>query len=398
MTKKDFENYREPTAICSSCGHIIDVCFIYYRNLRHDGTLSRCPVCDWKHRNGWVPGVDGFSSEQVEYALEFVILQKSTFVNDLATELNIELIDALKLIRSLKIGNKSFRVKCTCDFCGKEIEKPSNVYNSNVHNYCSKECYWKHKPLTVQRGKDSPFYNRIYTQCTNCRKDMMIEPFRNVTTNGFGDNHNFCSNMCYWEYRGKYYSGDRSPRFGVKFTPERKERFREIMVQNSRSGKRFDSKIQLLVNDVLDKNDISYKREHIIKYFAIDNFLDEYNLIIEVMGDYWHSSPLKYNEHKYGINEMQRRSLHHDKLKHSYIKSHLGIEILYLWEKDIEKNIELCEQLIFEYIKNNGILPNYHSFNYHVESGSLMLNDTAIVPYQEQDISAYRHLFKEKVG
>ena len=398
MTKEDFEKYTKTTAICSCCGRVIDIRIVSYSKLRADGTLSRCPVCDWKYRNGDIAVAEGYTLEQSEYALEFLMLQKSIYVNDLAKSLELPLHSALELIRSLKVGNKSFRIKCNCSFCGKEVVKPANIYESNAHIYCSRECYWKHKPETLPHGEASPFYNRVQTTCTNCGKDIAIAPFRNNKTNSFGDNHNFCSHECYWKFRSLYYNGERSPQFGVKFTPERMERHRRIMVQNSRSGSRFDSAAQLLVNGILDKNNISYKREYIIEYFAIDNYLADHGLIIEVNGDYWHSSPLRYNDHKYGINEIQRRTLHHDKLKHSYIKNHLGVEILYLWEKDVHDRADVCEQLILEYVKSGGQLKNYHSFNYHLDRDILTLNCEIITPYQEQDIESYRHLFKDKAG
>ena len=53
-----------------------------------------------------------------------------------------------------------------------------------------------------------------------------------------------------------------------------------------------------------------------------------------------------------------------DKRKHSYIKNNYNIEVLYLWETDVNENIELCKKLIELYIRNNGKLKNYHSFNY----------------------------------
>ena len=64
------------------------------------------------------------------------------------------------------------------------------------------------------------------------------------------------------------------------------------------------------------------------------------------MGNYWHVHPLRYNENKYLINEKQFGWIKKDKSKHTYIKNHTGIEILYLWETDIIKNPELWEQLI----------------------------------------------------
>ena len=56
---------------------------------------------------------------------------------------------------------------------------------------------------------------------------------------------------------------------------------------------------------------------------------------------------------------------------------------LYLWEKDINENIDLCWLLIQKYIANNGILDNYHSFNYHLDQNILILNDILVIPFQE---------------
>ena len=71
---------------------------------------------------------------------------------------------------------------------------------------------------------------------------------------------------------------------------------------------------------------------------------------------------------------------------------------LYLWEYDIENNIDMCEQLIQKYIKQKGILENYHSFNWQLVNGSLILKDSLIKPYQDMKTDEYRHILKKKVG
>lgn len=114
----------------------------------------------------------------------------------------------------------------------------------------------------------------------------------------------------------------------------------------------------------------------------MDNYLTDYNLAIEVMGDYWHCSPLKYT--KDNISDMHKKRIRMDKAKHTYILRYFDIEILYLWESDILSNPKLCEGLINEYINKNGVLENYHSFNYHIENGHLSLNDQLIIPYQSK--------------
>lgn len=57
-----------------------------------------------------------------------------------------------------------------------------------------------------------------------------------------------------------------------------------------------------------------------------------------------------------------------------------------MWEKDINENIDLCWLLIQKYIENNGVLDNYHSFNYHLDQNILILNDILLTPFQEENL------------
>lgn len=398
MTKEQFEKYNKNTAYCECCRRTINIKNISYKNLRLDGTTKRCNLCDWIFRHKGLPSVDGFTEKQVKYALEFILFEKSLYINDLAYELCLTIDESIKLVNGIKVGGKKYMLKLNCKYCNNEIEKPISVYLKNRNIYCSSECYWNHKKEITPHGVNNPSYKRIATTCTNCGKNIDVTPYDYEKTNKFGDNHNFCSQQCYWEYRGKYYIGEKSSVANIEYTLDRIEKMKEIAFRNSRSSKRFDSNIQLMINNVLNDNCILYKREHIVKYYAIDNYLVEYGLFIEVMGDYWHSSPLKYNETKYMINSIQKKTLQHDKQKHTYIKNHLGKEILYLWEYDIKNNIDLCEKLILLYINNNGILENYHSFNYCIKNDNLELNDSIIKPYQDMDAKMYYHLIKGKVG
>ena len=169
---------------------------------------------------------------------------------------------------------------------------------------------------------------------------------------------------------------------------------KERVLKTLKKSNRLDTKIQIKINSILDKNNINYEREFSIKYYSVDNFLKEYNLIIEVMGDYWHSSPLRYGKNKYLINEIQYKTIRHDKQKHTYILNHLNVEILYLWEKDIEKYPQKCEALILEYIRNKGNLPDYNSFNYSFHDNKLKLNSQIITPYLKQPVEEIRKYLK----
>lgn len=140
------------------------------------------------------------------------------------------------------------------------------------------------------------------------------------------------------------------------------------------------TKPQVIINKLLDNLQIKYVNEQPFVYYSIDNYLPDYNLAIEVMGDYWHSSPLKYADK---INDKQKHIISRDKAKHSFIANQYGIEILYLWESDIIKNENVCSYLIQKYIAQNGVLDNYHSFNYFIEDDQLQLRNELIVPKQQ---------------
>ena len=397
MTKEEFEQYNG-TLHCKACGNDVPKMHIECKRVYKNGDISRCNVCEWIKRHNGIPVINGFTNNEVKMALYFFIYEQSKYINDLASIINRSIDDAIALYRVLNIKGKKCLVQSHCECCGIEIENYPNVYIKTKHLYCSEECYWEDKPYKIERGENSKFYNRIDTKCTNCQKEIKVIPYNFNLENSYGDKNNFCCQECYWEYRSKYYVGEKSVSHNRIFTEEQREKARLNILKNCRNSKRFDSGIQLKINDILDDNRIAYEREYIIKYYAVDNYLTDYNLIIEVMGDYWHGSPLKYNEDDYYLNEMQQKTIVKDKQKRSYILNHNNVQILYLWEKDINERPKLCEQLIKYYIKNKGIIENYHSFNWNLREDGLFLCNELIIPYQEIPTEKYKHIIKKKVG
>ena len=120
----------------------------------------------------------------------------------------------------------------------KNFNNEIKEYKSKKNHYCSYSCYWKHKPEIIPKGENNPCYSRINTTCTNCGKDIKVTPYQNNIKNSYGDNHNFCSQNCYWEYRSKYYVSNKSVSANTIFTPERLEKMRLIFLKNCRSSKK----------------------------------------------------------------------------------------------------------------------------------------------------------------
>lgn len=402
MTKENYEKYDKTKDIyCECCKQNKPTSSYSYRNIKtHGRTANRCKTCDWfyRHHNGKIPKIQGYSDSDIVKVVSFMLENEDIYINSLSDDLNISIEETIKLIYDLNLKNVPARVRSLCECCGKEISDFLSTYLITKNPYCSLECYWKDKPNKMEHGENSQFYNRIETTCTNCGKKIKIIPSDYNKTNRFGDNHNFCSHECYSEYRSKYYINEKASMYEYKFSEEQKEQNRIRMINSLYKSDRLETGIQKTVDNLLQENNIKYEREKVYDYYAVDNYLPECNGIIEVMGDYWHTSPLRYNENKYLINELQQKQLHRDKIKYSYITNHYSIPILYLWETDINQNPNLCIALIKYYIKNNCNLPNYHSFNWKIENNNLSLKNDLIIPYQNIPVDEYRHLIKKKVG
>lgn len=144
------------------------------------------------------------------------------------------------------------------------------------------------------------------------------------------------------------------------------------------NNKKEPTKPESIIIDLLNEYNIRYKFQEFKKYYWIDFYLPENNLIIEVQGDYFHCNPLL--DLNYKILD-KNKIIAKDIRKHSYFRNK-GVEILYLWESDIIKSLDKCGELIKKYINNNGKLDNYHSFNYSLIDNQLVkISDEVAIGY-----------------
>ena len=249
-----------------------------------------------------------------------------------------------------------------CEICGKPMELPKK----STQRFCSYECQSEWQRGNV--GFKNPKFEGGKVKCTWCGKPLIVGKYKLLNL----DNH-FCNDDC----RRQWYSNVWSQ--SDEWKDESRKRATRILNESKRDT---NTKPQVIVNDILKNLGINYRNEEPFVYYSMDNYLYDYDLAIEVMGDFWHCSPIVYNE---PIHEIQRRRIGKDKAKKSYIKKYHNINILYLWEKDIYNNRQLCEQLILKYIETNGVLDNYNSFNYKItENGVLELKDDIILPFYER--------------
>lgn len=245
-----------------------------------------------------------------------------------------------------------------CEICG----KPFEIAKKKPQRFCSTAC--QHEWQKTQIGCLNKRYTRQKIKCDYCGMDFFEKNYKTLSSQ-----YHFCSIVC----RQKWFATVYSQRDEVK------QASRERALNMMSSGKfQLMSKPQQIVNKLIESLNLKYENEYVIGAWAFDNYLLDSNLLIEVMGDFWHASPIKYNYDN--ISARQKERIAKDGAKNNYVSS-LGMKILYLWEKDIMNTPELCKKLLIEYVKNNGELDDYNSFNYCLHNEELVLNDIIIYPH-----------------
>lgn len=400
-----------------------------------------CNVCSVKSKRTLIYN-NIFTEDVVNIIFDSLLNEKISSLNELSSLIDIELDLLIPFIKSLNIGAKPIKLEFVCPVCETTVYRIISQMEDTENHYCSKECYDKDQSMeilmsckwcgkefykTPRKGQENYFCSNdcctkylaiqrikplIKMICENCGKPYYVEEAQSKR-------RRFCSNKCV----GEYFSGENSPLYKERLlincdwcghpfeelesdynlsknhfcskecsqeyhvkvfsqTDEWKEFMRKEMVNRLSEGvfSHTNTTPQLIINNLLDSMDIKYENEYNCKHYSIDNYLIDYNLMIEIMGTFWHCDSRKYDTINY-LNQV--KTIRNDKSKKTYICNNHNINILYLWEYDINSNLELCKKLILKYINNKGVLDNYHSFNYKINNNNLYFLDQLIKPYMD---------------
>lgn len=314
-------------------------------------------------------------------------------------------------IKHLSKGSKSI-VNAKCDWCGIIFERTMHQLNrkNQSHHFCNNKCQHDFR-------SDEAYKNKPVKNCEQCEKEYKVDKY-------YLESSRFCSAKCLAEWQSIAFKGEGSSvyveRVEVKCewcnksiyrTPNRvsklkynfcdteckntwhsevyvkTEEFRELMsnvaLNNLAQGKyKFtDTQPHRAIKELLDDLRINYKCEYVIGKFSFDLYLTNYNLLIEVNGGYWHCDPRLYKEVNY-IQQLNR--IIQDKKKRTFVRNSYKSKILYLWELDINTDIDVCKELIMRFIEGKGKLKDYNSFNYFLdENDSLRLEKSIIKSYMD---------------
>lgn len=99
------------------------------------------------------------------------------------------------------------------------------------------------------------------------------------------------------------------------------------------NGKVKDTKPELLVKLLLEKNLFKFEHPYQVDKKVFDFYIPEKNLLIETDGVYWHGKNLTYDK----MNSMQRKHKINDNAKNELAKLH-KYKLLRIWEDEIDEN------------------------------------------------------------
>jgi len=108
---------------------------------------------------------------------------------------------------------------------------------------------------------------------------------------------------------------------------------------------RYDSSLELLISDILDINNIKYKRQYWVNKTSYDIKIGK--ILLEINGDFWHCNPIKYNEsyiHPY-IKKAASDIWLKDYNKKLNAEKY-GYKVIYIWEDEIRKTKDLSKLVL----------------------------------------------------
>lgn len=233
-----------------------------------------------------------------------------------------------------RCDNENIRKKhdiINCIICDKPIKRKDIVYSTCGNNKCLdeyrkrinnniKKTHW-----TLSEDKERITNNRIKSRKENDIKyDRNYIPWNKGKTN--------------------------------IYSKETIEKIRNATIKQMKEGRIKKTSIEKKIENFLLNNDIKYKYSFIYERRQYDFLLLDYNIIIEVNGDYWHANPKFWDVNNDSLNKKQLYETQKMKIKDDIIKKRIidnsKYELLIIWEDDINNNFNYIENTILEKINN----------------------------------------------
>ena len=215
-----------------------------------------------------------------------------------------------------------------CEICNVSVEVVDSKLKKQKYFTCSRKCYSEHRKIKYNKDNIYNYQNKI-ANCKTCNLELK-------TSNWYINNKNnlFCSKECYWQHR--------------------KDDYLNSYYQPSIHKNRKETNPEKMVRLFLEKNNIIFEQEKPMNRYFLDFYLPEYNIAIEVYGDYWHANPEIYGNDKKEINNNQLKTINKDIKRNELLMKNLE-SIIILWESDINRDLEslMNETLLNKIVNKN---------------------------------------------
>lgn len=116
-----------------------------------------------------------------------------------------------------------------------------------------------------------------------------------------------------------------------------------------KQGKVKRSKLEYKFETLLELLEINYTHSFYISSIKkiYDFYLPDYNILIEIDGDFWHCNPINFPKPTYKSQEI---NLINDKFKNEWALEN-GYKLIRFWENDINNNILEVKKTLLENVK-----------------------------------------------
>lgn len=140
------------------------------------------------------------------------------------------------------------------------------------------------------------------------------------------------------------------------YSKETIEKIRTATINQMRNGKIKKTGIEKIIEQYLIDNNIKYIYSFIFKNRQYDFLLKDYNVVIEVNGDYWHGNPKFWDINEDSPNKKKLYETQKMKIKDDIVKKNIinnsEYNLLVIWEDDIVNNFNYVINIINNEIKN----------------------------------------------
>ena len=190
-----------------------------------------------------------------------------------------------------------------CKQCGASFVR----HGTKPHPYCSHACYIaavneRRQTLGRQPGK-------VERVCSSCGEAFYRYPSQ-LKGPGYPA---YCSRACHAAAQ----VGERPKHFDVYFTSDAPA-----------------TKIETATYQALEELGIAFDRQRYLGPFRVDAYIPDSKMVIECLGDYWHSNPRRFPNGP--VSVPQKEIAVRDQTRRMWLKDH-GFRLVELWECDIKQ-------------------------------------------------------------